>query len=189
MADLLSKTDEGLMLLAGKGNKKALELLVEKYNKPLINYFYKHLYNVEDAKDFTQQTFLQIHKSAKRYRQLSKFTTWMYTIARNIYINEIARRQKVRFISLEDTGDKGTGKNIVEDAVAKKDTAAIVREVVNKLPAEYKDVLILQVYQELKCCEIAKILKIPEGTVWSRLHYGMKIFKKEYIKRVGKNEM
>ena len=47
----------------------------------------------------------------------------MYTIARNIYINEIARRQKVRFISLEDTGDKGTGKNIVEDAVAKKDTA------------------------------------------------------------------
>ena len=189
MIDLHTKTDEELMLLTGKGNKKALEVFVEKYNRPLINYFYKYLFNVEDAKDFTQQTFLQIYKSAKRYEQISKFTTWMYTIARNIYINEIARRQKVRFISLEDAGDKGTGKSIVEDAVTKKDTAAIVREVVNNLPPEYKEVLVLQMYQELKCGEIAKMLKVPEGTVWSRLHYGLKLFKKEYIKRVGENEL
>ena len=189
MPQLTDKNDEDLMLLTGKGNKKAFEELVKRHTRPLQNYFYRYFRNIEDSKDYAQQVFVQIFQSAKRYRRLSKFTTWMYTVARNLYINEIARRQKVRFSPLEFAENKGTRRNMVEDAVTGTDTAHFVRKSLDALPAEFKEVLVLQVYQDLKCAEIAKLLKIPEGTVWSRLHYGLKLFKKEYEKVTGEHEL
>ena len=73
-------TNEELMLLCGKGDKKCLEILIERHNKPLINYFYKLLGNAEDSRDFTQQTFMKIYEKAKSYKVTAKFTTWMLSL-------------------------------------------------------------------------------------------------------------
>ena len=189
MQDLLTKTDEELMLLAGKGEKKAFEQIMIRHSRHLTNYFYKLLRNTEDAKDFTQLTFVKIFETAKKYRPLAKFTTWMFTIAHNIYINEIVRRQKVKFTDLDNVRGLATAGSTVEEEVSKKDTAELVRNIVNALPQEYKDVVLLQVYEGLKCGEIAKILKVPEGTVWSRFHYALKMMKDEFIKKAGKNAL
>jgi len=189
MIDKNTISDEELMVLCSKGDKKALEILIERYNKPLLNFFYKLIGNKEDSEDFVQQTFIKIYENAKRYKPISKFTTYIYTIARNMYINEIIRRSKVSFNPIE------TAKNIVssidkpDEIVNKKEVSNIIKEIISSLPLEYKEVLILQVYQGLKCKEIAQILKCPEGTVWSRLHYAYKKFKEEYIKRVGEYDL
>jgi len=86
--------DAALMLRVRQGDRDAFEALVEKYKQPVMNLVYRTLRDATEAEDLAQHVFLQVYKSAHRYQISAKFSTWLFTIARNLCLNEIRRRSR-----------------------------------------------------------------------------------------------
>src|SRR5438445_10706981 len=86
--------DAALMLRVKQGDIAAFEELVQKYKQPVINLVYRMLHDATEAEDLAQNVFVQVHRSAHRYEVASKFSTWLFTIARNLCLNEIRRRSR-----------------------------------------------------------------------------------------------
>src|SRR5213083_2653039 len=82
------------MLRVKQGDREAFEELVEKYKQPVMNLVYRTLADATEAEDLAQHVFLQVYKSAHRYEISAKFSTWIFTIARNLCLNEIRRRSR-----------------------------------------------------------------------------------------------
>src|SRR3954465_4672475 len=86
--------DAALMKRVTQGDQRAFEELVEKYKQPVFNMIYRTLPDATEAEDLAQAVFVQVYKSAARYRVEAKFSTWLFTIARNLCLNEIRRRSR-----------------------------------------------------------------------------------------------
>ena len=86
--------DAALMLRVKNGDWAAFEALVEKYKHPVISLIYRTLPDATEAEDVPLHTFLQVFKSAHRYEVSAKFSTWLFTIAHNLCLNEIRRRSR-----------------------------------------------------------------------------------------------
>ena len=112
-----SDPDAALMLRVREGDAIAFEALVEKYKQPVINLVFRILQDVTEAEDIAQHVFVQVHKNAARYEVTAKFSTWLFTIARNLCLNEIRRRQRHPAQSIDEPlGDSAeTGGRQLED--------------------------------------------------------------------------
>src|SRR6202012_2952737 len=95
--------DAALMLRVKRGDRTAFTELVEKYKQPVMNFVYRSLRDETEAEDLAQNVFLQVYKSRDRYQRTAKFSTWLFTIARNLCLNEIRRRSRHPADSLEET--------------------------------------------------------------------------------------
>src|SRR5216684_4181881 len=95
--------DAALMLRVKQGDADAFTALVEKYKQPVMNVVYRMLRDATEAEDLAQVVFVQVYRSAHRYQVSSKFSTWLFTIARNLCLNEIRRRSRHPADSLEST--------------------------------------------------------------------------------------
>src|SRR5579864_3337890 len=95
--------DAALMLRVKRGDDAAFAELVEKYKQPVMNLVYRNLRDATEAEDLAQNVFIQVHKSAHRYQATARFTTWLFTIARNLCLNEIRRRSRHPADSIEAT--------------------------------------------------------------------------------------
>src|SRR5918992_1143028 len=110
--------DAALMLRVKQGDRAAFEALVDKYKQPVMNLVFRTLHDATEAEDLAQHVFLQVYKSAHRYEVSAKFSTWLFTIARNLCLNEIRRRSRHPAESLDQTreGDEEHTIRQVEDA-------------------------------------------------------------------------
>src|SRR5581483_9782614 len=95
--------DAVLMLRAKRGDRAAFTELVEKYKQPVMNFVFRTLRDEAEAEDLAQNVFLQVYKSRRRYKQTAKFSTWLFTIARNLCLNELRRRSRHPAESLEES--------------------------------------------------------------------------------------
>src|SRR5258706_6211476 len=86
--------DAALMLRVKQGDSDAFAQLVNKYKQPVMNVVYRMLRDATEAEDLAQNVFVQVYKSADRYRATAKFSTWLFTIVRNMCLNEIRRRSR-----------------------------------------------------------------------------------------------
>src|SRR5258707_4846891 len=86
--------DAALMLRVKQGDSDAFAQLVDKYKQPVMNVVYRMLRDATEAEDVAQTVFVQVYKSAHRYRISAKFSTWLFTITRNLCLNEIRRRSR-----------------------------------------------------------------------------------------------
>ena len=86
--------DAALMLRVKQGDWAAFTELVDKYKQPVCNLVFRMIRDATEAEDIAQAVFLQVYKCAGRYQASSKFSTWMFTIARNLCLNEIRRRSR-----------------------------------------------------------------------------------------------
>src|SRR5216684_5251179 len=93
--------DAALMLRVKRGDDAAFAELVDKYKQPVMNLACRTLRDATEAEDLAQNVFVQVYKSAHRYRASAKFSTWLFTIARNLCLNEIRRRSRHRAESLD----------------------------------------------------------------------------------------
>src|SRR5580765_2204149 len=98
--------DAILMLRVKQGDMAAFSGLVDKYKQPVINLAYRTLRDATEAEDLAQNVFIQAFKSAKRYEATAKFSTWLFTIARNLCLNEIRRRARHPAESLDQTHEE-----------------------------------------------------------------------------------
>jgi RNA polymerase sigma-70 factor (ECF subfamily) len=174
-----AESDEQLMLRVGQGDRGAFDVIVKRYTTRMVNLAYQIVGDRELAEDVAQETFLRAYKSAARYKEISKFSTWLYTIAINLCRNEL-RRRKFRMYSLEGMAEREDEDKLridIADETRKPDTdlekkeiGQIVREAVGKLPEKFRTPLVLRDIQDLTYEEIGGILDLPEGTVKSRIN-------------------
>lgn len=182
MVDTTNKkkiTDEELIAQFQNGDQKAFDIIVGRYKDPLINFIYHFLGDRIDAEDVVQETFLRVYRNKHLYRNIAKFSTWIYTIASNLAKTELRRRRRRRLLPLSQIGfdDKDfelpdeemqTPEGIVDSEMHNQ----IIQHEIDALPVKFKEVVVLRDVQEFSYEEISQILGIPIGTVKSRVNRG-----------------
>ena len=176
----MPRSDRELMLAFKEGDSEAFVALYDRYTRPLINFFYKMCYDRALAEDLTQETFLRLLRFRTRYRPEATFRTFIYTVARNLWIDRHrSKKAAPKTISAElrvqedgaTIGDLVPGREQgVVKRLADKEAADLVRTAVEDLPEGQRMVFLLAEAQGLKYREISEILKIPIGTVKSRMN-------------------
>lgn len=169
-------TDEELIGRFQDGDIYAFEQIVKRYKDQLLNYAYRFLGAIEDSEDIVQETFLRVFRKRKAYRNIAKFSTWIYTITGNLAKTELRRRRKKKLFSI--SGLKYTNKEYeIPDRKRGPDERAdgvvmdeIIQKAIDSLSPKFREVIILRDIQELSYDEISKIIKIPLGTVKSRVN-------------------
>jgi len=169
-------TDEKLMSLFQGGDENAYIVLVNRYKDKLINFIYHYLKDSESAEDVVQETMIKLYQKKHYYKEIAKFSTWLYTIAKNLANTELRKRKnrKITFLSHFSNDDKTyeipsddleIGQQVQTDVVNE-----IIKNAVNQLSEKFKTVIILRDIQEISYEEISEIIGIPIGTVKSRIN-------------------
>lgn len=157
------------------GDTQAFNKLVLIYQTKIYNLALNYVKNPEEAKDLTQDIFVNVYRAMPTLREESKFSAWLYRIAvnkcRNRY-NRLNRRGFFRNQSLDDenTGIQLRGEKEPELTLEKEDIVNQVRTGINSLKKTERDILILRDLQDLSYEEISTILEMPLGTVKSKLN-------------------
>ncbi len=169
-------TDEDLIERFQLGELAAYEEIVRRYKDQLLNFVFRFLNNHEEAEDVVQETFLRVYRNRFAYTRIAKFSTWIYTIAGNLARTELRRRKRRRFFSLSDMGLEDRDYEI-SDEVFNPETQAnstlgeeLIQREISKLSPKFREVIILRDVQELSYEEISKIIRVPIGTVKSRVN-------------------
>ncbi len=169
-------SDEELIKRFQDDDLQAYDIIILRYKDQLLNFAYRFLGNVEESEDIVQETFLRLWRNRHAYRQIAKFSTWIYTIAGNLAKTELRKRKRRKVISISDMGFEDKEYEI-EDELANTDqdansslTEKIIQDAIDELPPRFKEVIILRDIQELSYEDIGSILQIPLGTVKSRVN-------------------
>lgn len=171
-------TDEELIVRFQEGDTSAFEEIVRRFKDQLVNFAYRFLGNIEEAEDIVQETFLRVFRKKNAYRNVAKFSTWIYTITGNLAKTELRRRKRRKLISLSSLGfeDKDfeltDTKKSPEESVHELIKDEFIQQAINTLPEKFREVIIFRDIQELSYEEISKIVNIPLGTVKSRVNRG-----------------
>ncbi len=179
--------DEELMVLYAQGEPKAFEVLLGRHERGIYNFILRSTHSPDQAEDLTQEVFLRVIRSAPKYKKSARFTTWLYTIARNICIDRARRSSKRQEVSLNrsvsgsDGEDGRTFLDTVKDDAAEAGNVSMVRqqfrarlkEALDALPDEQREVFLLREVSGLKFREIADIIGVPENTIKSRMRYAL----------------
>jgi RNA polymerase sigma-70 factor, ECF subfamily len=180
--------DAELIAFIKAGKLGAFTALVDRHQRSLINFFYHLGSDRQAAEDCAQEVFLRLHKHLATYEPEAKFTTFLYRVARNLWIDRL-RSAAVhgKVVSLEATGGPGEERTLRErmssggpspvDILSRRETEESLKRAIDLLPEEQKAVLVLSEMQRLKYQDIAAILEIPIGTVKSRMHTAMEKLK------------
>ncbi len=178
----MSISDEALMLQFQQGDVKSFEVLVKRWEKPLLNHCYRMVNEVALAEDLRQEIFLRVYRSAKTYQSRAKFSTWLYRIATNLCLDTLAKQQRRKEVPISEyleSESDGLGNGFIcpsqkpDDAAVSKEIKNHVRLALARLPEEQRVVVVMRHYDELKFHEIAEILGCPVSTVKSRMAAGM----------------
>jgi RNA polymerase sigma-70 factor (ECF subfamily) len=175
------------MLRVKQGDTVAFALLVDKYKQPVINLAWRTLRDLTEAEDLAQNVFLQVYKSARRYEASAKFSTWLFTITRNLCLNEIRRRSRHPAESLDQTHAESDEQPLhqVEDKSVPSPPQQVlygelegkILEVLAELPENQRTALLLCREEVLSYQEIAKVLGCSLSATKSLIHRGRETLK------------
>jgi RNA polymerase sigma-70 factor (ECF subfamily) len=175
-------TDEQLMRRAQQGDRQAFAMLYERYNGSVLSYLYRMLGNVEDVEAIGQEVFLRAYRFAASYRFPQKFSTWLFTITRNLAINTARRKKRspVRNVTelhlegMEMSSDPYQVAARATDDTEKREEIARMLKALDVLPADQKEVIVLGVFQDLSYAEMEEITGTKAVTLRSRMFHGLK---------------
>ncbi len=181
--------DAELMLRVKRGDMAAFTELVEKYKQPVINLIYRTIRDATEAEDLAQNVFVQVHKSAHRYKVSAKFSTWLFTIARNLSLNEIRRRSRHPADSLDETfhDDESHPIRQVEDVkyfsapenLLQSELQEKLDSALAQLPENQRTAILLCQQDELSYDEIAEVLGCSLSATKSLIHRGRETLKQQ----------
>jgi RNA polymerase sigma-70 factor (ECF subfamily) len=177
-------SDESLMLRYRDGDVRAFEVLVARHRKPVYNFILRFVRDSAQAEDVTQETFLRLIKGADAYERQAKFTTWLFTIARNLCVDASRRGKHRKAASLDAPldGEEGSASllDLVPDGGAgvdrqaqSRELALRIRNAIEALPDEQREIFLLREVADLQFNEIASVVGCPENTVKSRMRYAL----------------
>jgi len=181
--------DQVLIKKTLKGEKKAYEELMRKYEKKIFNFVIRMVRNEETAIDLTQDFFIKVFTVLDKYNFEYKFSTWAYRICYNLVIDHI-RKNQAQVNSLDDDSisakDMLSSENVSRDDgfknLSREETRTYIWEIVEHIPAKFRELILLRYIQDLKYEEIAEITSLPVGTIKNRIFKAKEILKQEMEK-------
>ena len=181
--------DAALMLRVKQGDTGAFAELVDKYKQPVMNVACRMLRDATEAEDLAQNVFVQVYKSASRYQVGAKFSTWLFTIARNLCLNEIRRRSRHPANSLDaphpDQEDQPLQQfedlktSSPPDSLLHGELDAKIGEALAGLPENQRMAILLCRQDELSYEEIAKVMGCSVSATKSLIHRGRETLKQK----------
>lgn len=178
------------------GDKDALGELYERHRPGLLRFFTHLSRDAVHAEDGVQETFLRVWRAAPRYEPRARFTTWLFQIAKNLWLTERDKRKRRPALGVDgpppgadgdapSSGGPADGELGPGEAASQNELHAAVRRAVDRLPEGQRLVIVLAEFQGLPYREVAAILDIPVGTVKSRRHAADKRLR-EVLKNLGR---
>ena len=181
--------DADLMLRVKRGDEAAFAELVEKYKQPVTNLVARMLRDATEAEDIAQNVFVQVYKSAHRYEAAAKFSTWLFTIARNLCLNEIRRRTRHPADSLDssqiDSEDQPARQfedhktHLPTDAMLHGELERKIEQALAELPETQRTAIVLCRRDDLSYEDIAEILGCSLSATKSLIHRGRETLKEK----------
>ena len=187
-------SDEDLMKLCQQGDEGAFEVLFQRYESPALSFIHRLIGDQSRTEALGQEAFLRIFKDAKSYQYPRSFTTWFYTIVRNLCKNELRWRSRHPTVSIEENIDhserSGSDHSArIADFLKSESTDPLDRMVsremnqklemaLKALPDLEREILILNRFQRLKYREISEIVGVPISTVRARIYSALECLRK-----------
>lgn len=179
--------EKELIKKSQKGDIESFEKLISNYQKKVFNIAFGMMHNHDDAYDISQEVFIRVFKSIRKFKGQSSFSTWLYRITTNACLDELRKRKNNKNIisidqeiQLEDgevfrqIEDDGPTPELVAE---RNELREIIREAISKLSDEHKEVIVLRDIQGFSYDDIAEIIKCPQGTVKSRINRARRMLK------------
>lgn len=174
-----------LLRRCAAGDAAAWEEVVRLHQRRIYNLCYRFTNSPDDAQDLTQDVFIRVYRTLGSY-DVGKgaFSTWLTTLTRNLLVDHFRRTKQERMTDSMDVGireeenspalseqipDRGPAP---DDRLASKETQAVVRRALARLSPDLREAVILRDLQDMDYKEIAQVLRVPEGTVKSRINRG-----------------
>ena len=181
--------DADLMLRVKQGHRDAFEVLVDRYKQPVFNLIHRTLGDPAEAEDLAQVVFLQVFRAAHRYKPSARFSTWLYTIARNLCLNEIRRRSRHPAEPMEGAADQGEDLPARQfedhtqpsppDALLHGELEHMIQAALSALPETQRTAILLCRQEDLSYEDIAKIMGCSLPAIKSLIHRGRETLKQK----------
>ena len=169
IADYIVADDRQLVARVLEGDDVAFEYLFNRYRDAIYRLFVQRLGGVNDADDLLQETFIKVYINLHRYRPDYTFGQWVYTIARNTFIDYVRRRQEDLPIDDKFTAPPSNNPTPEENIIRKQQRTQIERYL-QAMPPRYRQLIVMRFFEEYSYEEIAMKLELPLGTVKTQIH-------------------
>ncbi|MCS7224887.1 MAG: sigma-70 family RNA polymerase sigma factor [Armatimonadetes bacterium] len=183
----MEASDQDLLERAQKGDGPAFDALVNRHYSRIYGLAYRFLGNRDEAADATQETFLKAFQQLSRFRGRSAFGTWLFRICVNCCQDILRKRREIAVSQLdgnesEDMSVWDPNEGNPDELISERERARAIQKALAQLDPDFRQVLILCDMEGLTYSEVAEILRIPEGTVKSRLHRARWAFKEVWVR-------
>jgi RNA polymerase sigma-70 factor (ECF subfamily) len=166
---LHEQPDSELVRQIQSGVAAAFDELMRRYKRPVVNFIFRMLGNAEDADDVAQDVFVRVYQNLDTYRPETKFSTWLFALARHAAIDRIRWRSRHRTESIESAPEIVASSGTADEVNA-REIGALISAAVAKLPEDQRAALVLSEYQGMSYAEIAGVMRCSEKSVESRLY-------------------
>jgi RNA polymerase sigma-70 factor (ECF subfamily) len=175
-------SDEDLMRRTQEDDQQAFAIVYERYSASVLSYLYRMLGNVEDVESIAQEVFLRAYRFRATYRYPQRLSTWLFTITRNLAINQARRKKRspirnvteLNLTGMEMSGDPYQVAARATDDLEKQEEIARVLKALEDLPTDQKEVIVLGVFQDLSYGQMEEITGTKAVTLRSRMFHGLK---------------
>mgnify|MGYP001560506592 CR=1 FL=1 len=179
---LSEKTDEEIAARVQGGDVESFGLLVERYEPKLMRYARKFLLATEDAQDVIQEVFIKSYSNIQGFDVARKFSSWIYRIAHNEFINAGKRRSRLAGFTLNFDIDLllpyAVAEETADGMTQKRELRELLDQSLEKLTPKYREPLVLYFFEEMDYQQISEVLQIPISTVGVRLQRGKAMLRK-----------
>ncbi len=179
-------TDEELVRTVLDGHQEAFGDLVERYQGRLVNYLFRLVRDVDEAHDVAQEVFVKVYQALDRFDPQYRFSTWLFRVGQNAAI-DLIRKRRLKLVSLHraDDGEEGRDWELPSPdrdpygEVRNLERGAAIERAIAALPDEYRELISLRHFGELSYDEIARLKRMPLGTVKNKLFRGRQMLKEK----------
>jgi len=185
--DSVTPADELLVTRILAGETDLYETLIARYERPIVNFIYRMIGDYEQALDLTQEVFFKAYRSLERFDPTFRFSTWLYRIASNRSIDHLRKHAPV-LLSLNEPKDADNSTESViqlksqahgpEDLLVSRELGQRISQAIDELSAPYRELILLRHLQGMSYEEIARMKRLPLGTVKNRLFRAREVLRK-----------
>jgi len=173
-----------------KGDQTAYEDIVEIFKDKVFQICYRMLGNRHDAEEIAQEAFIRAYLNIQSFKQERKFSTWLYRIATNLCIDRLRKKKPDYYLDAEVSGTDGltlysqipSDDLLPEIEVENMEVQESIQQAIYRLPEKYRSVIVLKYLDDLSLNEISEMMKLPLGTVKTRIHRGREALRKQLRK-------
>ncbi len=175
------------MLQVKSGDIDKLGILFERYKNSLFHYFFRISWNRDVSEDLVQNVFFRMLKYRHNFTGEGKFTSWMYHIAHNVFVDNFRKNKKYHYEE-ELTHTRSTEDDNLEKQIVKEEELKLLNDSLKLLNPEKRELLVLSKLRGMRYKDIGEVLNISEGAVKARICRAVKELKDIYLQLGGENE-